>query len=71
MLSIGMGKKSELQRIAKEIEKCEICRQGKTGKAVPGEGNPDAELVFIGEAPGRNEAEAGKPFIGRAGKLLR
>ena len=66
-----MGKKFELQRIAKEIEKCKICRQGKTGKAVPGEGNPDAGLVFIGEAPGRNEAEAGKPFIGRAGKLLR
>ena len=66
-----MGKKSELQEIAEEIEKCKICRQGKTGKAVPGEGNPDAELVFIGEAPGRNEAEAGKPFIGRAGKLLR
>jgi len=66
-----MGKKSELQEIAEEIEKCKICRQGKTGKAVPGEGNPDAEVVFIGEAPGRNEAESGKPFIGRAGKLLR
>ena len=66
-----MGKKSELRQIAKEIEECKICRQGKTGKAVPGEGNPNAEVVFIGEAPGRNEAEAGKPFIGRAGKLLR
>ncbi|HLC60041.1 MAG TPA: uracil-DNA glycosylase [Candidatus Nanoarchaeia archaeon] len=66
-----MDKKSLLQQIAKEIEKCKICRQGKTGKAVPGEGNAYAELVFIGEAPGRNEAETGKPFIGRAGKLLR
>src|SRR3989338_9523572 len=71
MLSIIMDKKSLLQQIAKEIEKCKICRQGKTGKAVPGEGNAYAELVFIGEAPGRNEAETGKPFIGRAGKLLR
>src|SRR3989338_1048339 len=71
MLSIIMDKKSLLQQIAEEIEKCEICRHGKTGKAVPGEGNPDAEVVFIGEAPGRNEAESGKPFIGRAGKLLR
>lgn len=36
-----------------------------------GEGNPNADIVFIGEAPGRNEAEVGRPFIGRSGKLLR
>jgi len=35
-----------------------------------GEGNPDAELVFIGEAPGKNEDEQGKPFVGAAGKFL-
>jgi DNA polymerase len=44
---------------------------GKSGRAVPGEGNPDADIVFIGEAPGKNEAVVGRPFIGRSGKLLR
>jgi DNA polymerase len=38
---------------------------------VPGEGNPDARIVFIGEAPGREEAKTGRPFVGRSGKLLR
>lgn len=36
-----------------------------------GEGNADADVVFIGEAPGKTEAEVGRPFIGRSGKLLR
>ncbi len=38
--------------------------------SVPGEGNPDARLMFIGEAPGAQEAKSGKPFIGRAGQYL-
>lgn len=38
---------------------------------VPGEGNPDAEILFIGEAPGFNENATGRPFVGQAGKLLR
>lgn len=38
---------------------------------VPGEGNPDAQIMFIGEAPGFNENREGRPFIGQAGKLLR
>ena len=38
--------------------------------SVPGEGNPDAKILFIGEAPGKNEAESGRPFVGRAGKDL-
>jgi DNA polymerase len=38
---------------------------------VPGEGNTDAAIVFIGEAPGKEEAKTGKPFVGRSGKLLR
>jgi uracil-DNA glycosylase family 4 len=37
---------------------------------VPGEGNPDADVMLVGEAPGRNEDEQGRPFVGRAGKLL-
>lgn len=60
-----------LDDIAREIEQCALCKEGKTGKAVPGEGNPDASVVFLGEAPGREEAKTGRPFIGRSGKLLR
>jgi len=39
-------------------------------RTVPGEGNPDADVVFVGEAPGASEDELGRPFVGRAGKLL-
>ncbi len=66
-----MDKQKELDKIAKEIEACEICKVGKSGKAVVGEGSPDADVVFIGEAPGKNEAIVGRPFIGRSGKYLR
>jgi DNA polymerase len=60
-----------LERIGQEIEHCKICKAGKSGKAVPGEGNPEAAIVFMGEAPGKTEAQTGRPFIGRSGKLLR
>lgn len=66
-----MNKQKELDKIAKEIENCKVCKVGKGGMAVPGEGNPDADIVFIGEAPGRQEAATGRPFIGRSGQLLR
>jgi uracil-DNA glycosylase len=66
-----MNKQLELDKIAKEIEKCEVCKEAKSGMAVPGEGNPDADVVFIGEAPGKKEAATGRPFIGRSGQLLR
>lgn len=66
-----MSKQQELDTIAREIENCALCKAGKSGKAVPGEGNPDAQVVFIGEAPGRQEAATGRPFIGRSGQLLR
>lgn len=39
-------------------------------RMVPGEGNPDAEVMFVGEAPGATEDALGRPFVGRAGKLL-
>lgn len=64
-------KQQKLDAIAKEIERCKVCKKGKVGIAVPGEGDADADVVFIGEAPGKNEAKTGRPFIGRAGKLLR
>lgn len=67
-----MNKKSKfLEQIKDEINLCNLCKVGKTGVAVPGEGNPDADIVFIGEAPGKTEAATGRPFVGRSGKLLR
>ncbi len=66
-----MDKKAELDRIAGEIRGCSLCKSWGKGKPVPGEGNPDAEIVFIGEAPGRTEAATGRPFVGRSGVFLR
>src|SRR3989344_456130 len=48
--------------------KCELCKSRKN--AVPGKGNQNAEIVFIGEAPGRSEDKIGEPFVGAAGKRL-
>jgi len=66
-----MDKKKELSRIAEEIGRCHLCKQWGDGRPVPGEGNPDADIVFIGEAPGKVEADQGRPFVGRSGKFLR
>ncbi len=54
-----------------EVRDCANCalRDSRT-QAVFGEGNPDADLVFIGEAPGAEEDRTGRPFVGRAGELL-
>jgi DNA polymerase len=65
------NKQKLLDEIALEISKCKICKKGKIGLPVPGEGSSNAKVVFIGEAPGKKEAETGRPFIGRSGKLLR
>lgn len=48
--------------------KCRLCKGRKN--AVPGEGNINADIVFIGEAPGAREDELGRPFVGRSGDLL-
>lgn len=66
-----MTKQQLLDDIAREIKLCKICKIGKHGMAVPGEGNPDADVMFVGEAPGSTEAATGRPFVGRSGKLLR
>ncbi len=66
-----MDKQQQLDAITEEIRRCEECKVGKSGVAVAGEGNPDAHVVFIGEAPGKQEALIGRPFIGRSGQLLR
>ncbi len=65
-----MSKQQLLDQIAEEIVKCKICKIGKIDKPVPGEGNPNAKIVFVGEAPGRTEGETGRPFIGRSGQYL-
>jgi len=66
-----MDKEKSLAKIAREIIACPLCKIGGIGKAVPGEGNPDARIVFVGEAPGKEEAKIGRPFVGRSGKFLR
>ncbi|MCB1214267.1 MAG: uracil-DNA glycosylase [Deltaproteobacteria bacterium] len=60
-----------LEGIKKELGDCQRCRLAKTRtNLVFGVGNPKAELMFIGEAPGRDEDKKGEPFVGRAGQLL-
>lgn len=68
---VNNSKAEKLQDIAWEIENCILCKRDKHGKAVPGEGNPNADILFVGEAPGRTEAMTGRPFVGRSGQLLR
>ncbi|WP_457639957.1 uracil-DNA glycosylase [Persephonella sp.] len=61
----------QLEKINKQIQECKKCDLYKNRiQAVLGEGNPDAKLMFIGEAPGGDEDKQGRPFVGRAGKLL-
>ncbi len=60
-----------LAAIAAEVGACCKCGLGETRtNAVPGEGNPNAKIVFVGEAPGADEDAQGRPFVGRAGQLL-
>jgi DNA polymerase len=60
-----------LKVIARDIRNCTLCPLA-TGRsaAVPGEGPSKARLMFVGEAPGQQEDTAGKPFLGRSGKVL-
>ena len=58
----------ELRTECLACEACELCKTRT--QVVFGVGNPEAEVLFIGEAPGKNEDEQGEPFVGRAGKLL-
>jgi uracil-DNA glycosylase len=60
-----------LEEIADEIRVCPLCELARTRThAVPGEGNPRAAVMFIGEGPGYHEDQQGRPFVGAAGKLL-
>jgi DNA polymerase len=61
----------ELQKIADQVHRCCKCGLGSSRtNAVPGEGNPNARIMFVGEAPGADEDAQGRPFVGRAGQLL-
>jgi DNA polymerase len=64
-------RRAALEAIATEIRACTRCRlhEGRT-RAVPGEGHPGTEVVFVGEGPGQTEDRQGRPFVGRAGDLL-
>ena len=65
------AKQNQLALIAQQILNCRKCPLHKTRKnPVPGEGNPQAKIMFIGEAPGYWEDVKGKPFVGAAGKFL-
>lgn len=67
-----MDKQAELDALAAEIIKAGICSElaAQATQLVMGDGNADADIVFIGEAPGKNEDLQGKPFVGAAGKFL-
>jgi DNA polymerase len=64
-------RRAALEAIAAEVRACTRCRlhEGRT-QAVPGEGHPSTEVVFVGEGPGFHEDRQGRPFVGRAGDLL-
>ena len=64
-------KTKALAELAQTIENCSRCPLGSTRiNAVPGEGNVDADVMFVGEGPGYDEDRQGRPFVGRAGQLL-
>jgi len=61
----------ELEKIAEEVHQCRKCELGSLRtNTVPGEGQPDARILFVGESPGAQEDAQGRPFVGRAGQLL-
>lgn len=66
---------NELEKIKKDVLNCKKCplykeRIKNNYFPVVGEGNPKADIMFIGEAPGLNEAKTGRPFCGSAGRIL-
>jgi DNA polymerase len=69
--SVSTGSMPDLASLSKLLEGCPRCKLSKSRtNIVFGQGNPKAELMFVGEAPGRDEDEQGLAFVGRAGQLL-
>ena len=61
----------KLQKIKKQVTQCTKCELSETrNNSVPGKGNFKSDVIFVGEAPGKNEDMKGEPFIGIAGKKL-
>jgi uracil-DNA glycosylase len=69
---MATNKQDRLEAVAAKIKADNICPElaAQATQLVFGDGNPDADIVFIGEAPGKNEDLQGKPFVGAAGKFL-
>lgn len=67
-----MQKKLLLDQLARQYKNCQACPLARLGcsRVVFGVGNAQAQLMFIGEAPGKDEDLQGEPFVGRAGRLL-
>ena len=72
ILNSQKTKTEQLEELCNKYKNCNKCPLAKQGRnqVVFGQGSPNAKLMFIGEAPGRNEDILGIPFVGRAGKLL-
>jgi len=65
------AKRKKIEKLRGQIAACTRCPLHKTRThTVPGEGDVNAQIMFIGEAPGRNEDLQGKPFVGRAGDVF-
>lgn len=61
----------KVEEIAREVKDCTLCELFRTStNGVPGEGNAQARVMFIGEGPGWHEDQQGKPFVGNSGKFL-
>lgn len=66
-----MSKEEDMKHVISSVENCKKCSLWKTRKnPVSGEGSLDADILFVGEAPGYNEDMQGRPFVGKAGKIL-
>lgn len=69
--SLNSNKNPELEKVREKVLICQNCPLAKTRtNAVPGEGDPNSDILLIGEAPGANEDKNGVPFCGQAGKFL-
>jgi uracil-DNA glycosylase family 4 len=68
---INTNNEEQLKKVFQEMANCQLCQLAKTRHSlVFGDGNPNAQIVFVGEAPGADEDKHGLPFVGRAGQLL-
>ncbi|NTV05191.1 MAG: uracil-DNA glycosylase [Chlorobiaceae bacterium] len=68
---IALSAAEELAKLQETAKECRKCRLASTRRnVVVGEGNPRADMVIIGEAPGADEDASGRPFVGRSGQLL-